>query len=253
MKNQWKQGWLEAERKASIHGWDFSYIEGKYEQEELPWDYRTEVRKYLQADSKILDMDTGGGEFLLSLNHPPQLCSVTEAYAPNVLLCKEKLIPLGIDVHEATGSGKLPFADEQFDVVLNRHGDFNAEEIYRVLKRDGIFITQQVGAENDRELVEQLLPHLPPLPFPQQYLNLAEEQFRKAGFEILDGRECHVPIRFFDLEALIWFARIIQWEFINFSVESSLEKLYGLQEQLNCGKAIEGRIHRFLLVAQKCK
>ena len=30
MKDQWKQGWLEVERKASIHGWDFSYIEGKY-------------------------------------------------------------------------------------------------------------------------------------------------------------------------------------------------------------------------------
>ena len=42
-------------------------------------------------------LDTGGGEFLLSLHHPFQNTSATEGYPPNVQLCKETLLPLGID------------------------------------------------------------------------------------------------------------------------------------------------------------
>lgn len=251
MREEWKKSWLEEEQKASITGWDFSYIEGKYQQEELPWDYREEVLRYLKADSKLLDMDTGGGEFLLSLGHPPQLCSVTEAYLPNVQLCRERLASLGVDVRDAKGSGVLPFSDGQFDLVLNRHGDFNAAEIHRILKKGGIFLTQQVGADNDRELVEQLLPQPPERPFPKQYLHLAKQSFQQAGFEILRGEECYRPIRFYDSNALVWFAHIISWEFPDFSVESSLQQLYRLQEQLLTGKPIEGRIHRFLLIAQK--
>ncbi len=253
MKEQWKARWLEAERTAAITGWDFSFIDGKYEQEELPWDYREEVMQHLKADSCLLDMDTGDGEFLLSLNHPPQLCSVTEAYAPNVELCRNRLSPLEINVQEAKGNEKLPFDDEQFDLVLNRHGDFNAKEIYRILKPGGVFVTQQVGAENDRELVKQLLPQLPPLPFPEQYLSIAEKEFQGAGFEILKGKECFRSIRFFDVEALIWFAHILEWEFPHFSVESSFEQLCILQEKMEQGKFVEGHIHRFLLIVRKAE
>ena len=36
------------------------------------------IKKYLKPTDKILDMDTGGGEFLLSLRHPYELTSTTE-------------------------------------------------------------------------------------------------------------------------------------------------------------------------------
>ena len=166
-----------------------------------------------------MDIDTGGGEFLLSLGHPCDRLAATEAYPPNVQLCKETLIPLGIDFREADGSGHLPFEDESFDMVINRHGDFHAGEIQRILKPGGIFVTQQVGAENDRELVELLLKEVPSLPFPEQYLDIAAEKFKNAGFEILDGQEAFRAIKFWDVGALVWFARIIEWEFPGFSVE----------------------------------
>ena len=51
-----------------------------------------------------------------------------------------------------------------------------------MLKDDGIFITEQVGAENDRELVELLLGKTE-LPFPEQYLEIACRKFRDAGFK----------------------------------------------------------------------
>lgn len=243
--------WKDEEAIAHIHGWDFSHIAGRYtEQDDLPWDYRSVIGQYLTPEMRLLDIDTGGGEFLLSLHHPYEKTAATENYPPNVQLCKETLLPLGIELRAGDGKGKLPFEDGSFDIVINRHGDFNAEEIRRVLKPKGLFITQQVGAENDRELVE-LLCGKTKLPFPEQYLDVTARKFEDAGFTILRGEECFRPIKFFDVGALVWFARIIEWEFPDFSVENCLDNLLNAQRLLDEHGSIDGSIHRFLLVAQK--
>lgn len=251
-QNELLNQWLAEEQAAHIHGWDFSHIHGRcQEEQDLPWNYGQLVRQYLRPEFRILDIDTGGGEFLLSLQHPNYLTSATEAYPPNVSLCRETLIPLGIDFQEADGAGPLPFPDESFDLVLNRHGEYIPQEIFRILKPGGIFITQQVGAENDRELVELLLPKVPPLPFPNQYLHIAREKLTACGLAILDGQEAFRPIRFWDVGALVWFARIIEWEFPGFSVESCLDGLYQAQTLLERDGVIQGTIHRYLLIAKK--
>ncbi|MBP3656301.1 MAG: class I SAM-dependent methyltransferase [Clostridia bacterium] len=243
--------WLAEEAAAQIHGWDFSHIHGRYEEEDdLPWDYRRAILDRLQPQMKLLDMDTGGGEFLLSLGHPHANTAATEAYPPNADLCRRVLAPLGIDFREAAADGPLPFADNTFDMVINRHGSFCPEEIARVLRPGGVFITQQVGAFNDRELVDLLLPGLP-LPFPRQQLAIAAEQFRAAGLTIEDGQEAFGRIRFTDIGALVWFARIIEWEFPGFCVERCRERLMRAQRILEARGAVEGRTHRFFLIARK--
>ena len=250
-QNQFLSAWKAEESIAYIHGWDFSHIDGRYtEQEDLPWDYRAVIEEYLTPEMKILDIDTGGGEFLLSLNHPHANTAAMENYPPNIELCREILLPLGIDFRPGDGNGHLPFADGSFHMVLNRHGDFNAGEIYRVLKPGGLFLTQQVGAENDRELVE-LLCGKTPLPFPEQYASITAQKFEAAGFHILRREEAFRPIRFFDVGALVWFARIIHWEFPNFSVDTHLQNLLTAQKLLEEQGCIQGTTHRFLLVAQK--
>lgn len=244
--------WQAEEKAAHIHGWDFSHIDGRYEEEtDLPWNYRGAILSCLKPNMRLLDIDTGGGEFLCSLGHPFEKTAATEAYPPNVQLCSDTLLPLGIDFRAADGSGALPFEAERFDVVIDRHGDFNEREIYRVLKPGGIFITQQVGAENDRELVELLLPNQTELPFPEQYLHSVSERFRAASFEILEGQECFRSIRFFDVGALVWFARIIEWEFPGFSVDCCCEALFAVQEKLEQDGFLEGKTHRFFLMAKK--
>ena len=249
--NELIKRWKAEERIAHIHGWDFSHIAGRYtEEDDLPWDYREMILRHLKPEMKILDIDTGGGEFLLSLGHPHGNTAATENYPPNVELCREVLLPLCIDFRTADGGGKLPFDDGSFDMVINRHGDFNAEEIYRVLKPGGLFITQQVGAENDRELVALLCGETE-LPFPEQYLDITSRKFWDAGFEILEGQECFRPIRFFDVGALVWFAHIIEWEYPGFSVDTHLDRLLNAQRILEQNGSIDGRIHRFLLVAKK--
>ena len=250
-KKELISAWKAEEEIAHIHGWDFSHIDDRYtEQDDLPWDYRVVIGQYLAPDMKIMDIDTGGGEFLLSLNHPYENTAAMENYPPNVELCKAVLLSLGIDFRPGDGKEKLPFDDGSFDMVINRHGDFNAAEIYRVLKPGGLFITQQVGAENDRELVKLLCGETE-MPFPEQHLEVTARKFREAGFAILRGEEYFGPIRFFDVGALVWFARIIQWEFPDFSVDTHLANLLNAQQVLEEKGSIDGSIHRFLLVAQK--
>lgn len=90
-----KEQWLQEERIAHIHGWDFSHIQGRFEEGRgIPWNYEAIVRGYLSCEANLLDIDTGGGEFLLSLNHPYEKTSATEGYPPNVNLCKSVLLPL---------------------------------------------------------------------------------------------------------------------------------------------------------------
>lgn len=246
-----KEQWLQEESLAHINGWDFSHIHGRYEEgQDIPWDYEAIIRKYLSHDSKLLDIDTGGGEFLLSLNHPYKNTSATEGYPPNVILCRSILLPLGIDFREAKNVGHLPFGENSFDIVINRHGDFNVKELFRILKPGGVFVTQQVGAENDRELVDLLLPDIK-LPYPEQYLKKASKKFTDIGFEILQSQEVFPKIRFYDVGALVWFARIIEWEFPGFSVEACLNNLCKAQQILDSQGVIEASTHRFLLVALK--
>ncbi|MBR6767003.1 MAG: class I SAM-dependent methyltransferase [Clostridia bacterium] len=243
--------WKHEESIARMHGWDFSHINDRYsEEDDFPWNYRSVIQEYLNPEMKLLDTDTGGGEFLLSLGHPYGNTAATEAWPPNIELCGKVLIPLGIDFRPGSASDILPFDDESFDIIINRHGDFNPADLFRLLKPGGIFITQQVGAENDRELVRLLLGDTP-LPFPKQYLSIAEDSFRKAGFEILRSDECFRRIRFSDVGALVWFARIIEWEFPGFSADNSIDNLLKAQEILEKTGCIEGRTHRFMLAAQK--
>lgn len=243
--------WKEEERIAKIKGWDFSHLDGRWSDngEALPWDYRKAILKHLKAEMKILDMDTGGGEFVLSLGHPCENISVTEGYEPNFELCKKTLSPKGITVKKALAD-KIPFDDSCFDMVLNRHGDLNPKEIFRVLKSGGLFITQQVGAYNDREFVELLLPN-EKTPFPDQQLQIKVDEFEKAGFDILEKDEAFHFIDFYDVGALVWFAKIIEWEFPSFSVSKDIENLKKAQKLLNDNGYIRGKAHRFYFVAKK--
>ncbi|USR79021.1 class I SAM-dependent methyltransferase [Arcanobacterium pinnipediorum] len=244
--------WKREEDIAHIEGWDFSHIEGRYtEDTDLPWDFSQVIGKYLDDSMMLLDMETGGGEFLLSLQHPHERTAAIEGYEPNVEYCRKVLSPLGIDFRQADGSDTLPFGNNVFDVVTNRHGDYSVSEIKRVLKSGGYFITQQVGAENDRELIELLLPENKELPFPQQYLGMRETELQDNGFEIVESAQAFSPIRFYDVGALVWFAKIIEWEFAGFSVDRCLDGLRKAQEMIARDGFVAARTHRYYMVARK--
>lgn len=250
-RSELRRIWQAEEDQAHIHGWDFSHIRGRYDEErDLPWDYPAIVRERLRPEARVLDYDTGGGEFLLSLGHPYDRTAATEGYPPNVALCQDTLLPLGIDFKACADPAAIPFPDGSFDLILDRHGDFCPPELYRLLKDGGTFVTEQVGGDNDRDLVERVLPGTPK-PYPDLCLSKQRLAFQAAGFHILRTEEAYRPIRFFDVGAFVWFARVVQWEFPGFSVDRCFEALCALQEEAERAGQIQGTIHRYLIVAQK--
>ncbi len=243
--------WLYEQETAHIKGWDFSHIRGRYkEEDDLPWDFRNIIKFYLKDTDYLLDMETGGGEFLLSFLSDPEYTAAIEGYEPNVKICEERLLPLGIDFKAADGGDELPFKDNYFDIVTNRHGKYDVNELKRVLKSGGIFLTQQVGAENDRELVKLLIGDIE-IPYPEAYLDISAQKFTDNGFDIIEKAEAYRPIEFYDIGALVWFARIIDWEFPRFEVERHQKNLFKAQEILEKEGSIKGSIHRYYFAARK--
>lgn len=245
LKIQWKY-----DEDFAFQGWDFSHIHGRWESETLPWDYREVVLSFLKSTDKLLDMGTGGGEFLLALKHPFALTSVTEGYPSNVELCNKKLAPLGITVVQTYEDDKLSFENNSFDIVINRHESFDSAEVGRVLKKGGYFITQQVGGRNDCDLSKRLIKDFTPQ-FPIHTLENNLEALRKSGFLIKHAEEAFTPVRFFDVGALVYFAKIIEWEFPNFSVDNSFDSLCQCQREIEENGFVQGTEHRFIIVAQK--
>ena len=116
---------------------------------------------------------------------------------------KRSLLPLGIHFKEVDVKEALPFDDNQFDIVIDRHGSINEKEIYRILKPNGIFITEQVGAENDRGLVELLYENSPKLPYPEEYVAIAKESLKMQVF-LSCMRKKHFALSTF-MMLVLWF------------------------------------------------
>lgn len=195
-------------------------------------------------------MGTGGGEFLLSLGHPHHLTSVTEGYAPNLALCQARLTPLGIHVQEVASDNKLHFPDASFDVIASRHEEYDVPELYRCLKPGGVFITQQVGGSNNQDLALRLL-HQSANQYPDNTLAHNVKLLEDAGFVIEKGEEYFPYLRFYDTAALVYFAKIIPWEFPDFSVNHCFDELVKLQTRLENTGFIQSTEHRFFIKARK--
>lgn len=247
LKRLWKK-----DEKMSFQGWNFSYLDNRWEEEKLPWDYRSILKKYLKSHYQLLDMGTGGGEFLLSLKHPYENTSVTEAWTPNVKLCEERLSPLGICVCQVFEDTQLPFNDNSFDIIINRHESYSVKEVKRVLKPDGIFITQQVGGNNNEILSRRLIKNFVPK-YLKHNLSNAVEEFKENSFEVLGKDEYFPYLHFYDVGAVVYFAKIIEWEFPGFSVDACFNELCRMHEELKEKQYIESYEHRFLIISKNVK
>lgn len=241
--------WLKEEAQA-FKGWDFSYLDGRWTFEDVPWRYKELVQKNLTPDMNLLDMGTGGGEFLLTLNHPCEHTTVTEAYPPNITLLQKNIAPLGITVVPVEQDDVLPIDDEIFDIVINRHESFDEDEVFRMLRPGGVFITQQVGGQNNRALSELLIKDFES-PYPNWDAANAAEDLEAAGFDILKEKEAFPKLTFLDTGAIVYFAKIIEWEFPGFSVAACREPLKAIERTIQETGHFVSIEHRFLLVAKK--
>ena len=231
-------------------GWDFSVISDRWTFARTSWDYGALVRQRLTGIERLLDMDTGGGEFLASLAPLPPVTYATENYPPNIPVARHRLEPLGARVVSDYLDEHLPFEAGFFDLVINRHGSFDSGELYRILRPGGIFFTQQVGGENNIRLNELLQDEVY---FEYANWTLAEctRWLREAGFRVLLAQEEHPEEVFYDIGAVVFLLRVISWQVADFSVEKYRDKLYAIHELIQREGKLVSYAHRLLIEAIK--
>jgi SAM-dependent methyltransferase len=245
---QWKK-----EYEAPFSGWDFSYLKGRWSLESPPWNYEEMVSQLTKKTTALLDIDTGGGEFLASLTPLPTHTRATEGWKPNVSVARAKLEPLGVKVIETHESDMcLPFGDAEFDLVINRHGSFKPAEIFRILKPGGIFLTQQVAGNNLRDFAEAFDTGIP-LPFLKETFEYYKQEFQSAGFKLIKTEEWRGKQEFFDVGAIAYYVKAIPWTAPGFDIEKNMKDLDKLQHKLDDGERLIFTQGRFLFQAQKPK
>ena len=230
-------------------GWDFSKIteNGSMFSEQPSWSYKKIIADYIAKSSCLLDMGTGGGEFLLTVENLPEKTFATEGYQPNLIVARENLNPIGIDV-KYIEDDIIPFPDKVFDLVINRHESYKPEEVFRVLKDDGIFITQQVGGDNDKEINFYLEAAEPEYSF--WNLDYACRQLEDK-FNIFDKRESFTKTHFNSLEALCYYLNAIPWQIPDFSFEKYDKQLTNIDKKISINRIYSVTCHRFLICAIK--
>lgn len=232
-------------------GWDFSSLEGWGVMKEFPleWEYKEVLTPYLSGRESMLDMGTGGGEFLSSLAPLPEVTVATEGWEPNFPVAKNRLEPLGVEVVWNEEDSQLPFSDSSFELIINKHESFCPAEVNRTLKGEGIFVTQQVGHLNDREFTD-----LFKLESTEKFvwdLEKAISQVEKNNFKVLFKKENITKTRFYTTGAIVYYLKAIPWLVPDFSVDRYIEELSHIHDVIEREGYIDFTCHRFVLVAQK--
>ena len=219
-----------------FRGWDLSVLGDRLLVTPPPWSFDEIVDGEVTPARSMLDMGTGGGEWLSERRHAARTVA-TESWPPNVPLAAVALRPRGIPVVHAEGAldnvdqagrepgGRLPFRDAAFDLVVNRHESFQAAEVRRVLREGGVFVTQQAGSGAGD--LHELLGLEPPAN-DDVHLDLAVEQLEAADMAVARSGVGLATTEFADIGALAWYLSNVPWGVPDFSITRYREALLGL-------------------------
>ncbi|BCB76988.1 class I SAM-dependent methyltransferase [Phytohabitans flavus] len=235
---------------APVEGWDFSWFAGRATEERPPWGYARLIGGRMSTVEAGLDVQTGGGEVLATIPTAPPRLAATESWPPNVEVARRNLAPLGGTVYEVADDAELPFPAESFDLVVSRHPVLTRwDEIARVLRPGGSFLSQQVGSGTMRELTEAMMGPVPANPARETGRTVAAAE--AAGLSVVDLREATLRAEFFDIGAVVHFLRKVIWTVPGFTVEAYRDKLRAMHDRIHAEGAFVAYSRRFLIEARK--
>lgn len=244
---------IEEAEAVHLRGWDFQWLNQRTREEGLPWDYREIVLERKQHAQALLDVGTGGGEFLSGLAPFPPLTWATEGYPPNVILARERLEPLGIHVADVSGiaGGRLPFDNATFDLIIDRHEGAPAAELARILKPGGRYITQQVGGENCMDLNRFLQGSSAHYAYADCTLDNLTRDLTGAGLQVISAREALPRWTFLDTAGIIFYLKAVPWQVDDFSVDRYRQQLLEIHRIIMREGGFMVKEHRLLIEAVK--
>jgi len=256
---------LDEAEKQPFAGWDFRWLDGRITADPLPWDYTATVSAQAERSPDLLDLGTGGGEWLAELPHRPARTVATEAWPPNVRIAKRRLAPLGIAVvqvapaRDNTGrpiegaAPRLPFADGSFHLVVDRHESFEVSEVARILAAGGWFLTQQVDAGNDDEYRALLGVEVGPLDPADRWATWLPAQLEAVGLRVVEHMSAPFVQRIHDVGALAYGLKAIPWMVPGFSIPTHRARLREIQARIDREGPITVQQRRFFVRAQKVR
>lgn len=233
-------------------GWNFSVLASRTIVEGKTWVFLEVVKEFLDENVVLLDIGTGGGEKILQLaksckkivgiDNSPEMINkanenLVESNKPNVEF-------------RVAESDNLPFEDNSFDIVTSRHAPFDSKEVGRVLKEKGIFLTQQVGEDDKKNLKEVFGRGQCSGRRSGDLIRRYVRDLEDAGFEIIrndryDASEYYKDIR--DIIFLLEHTPTIP----GFDRNKDKDALERLEREFMTDKGIKTNSERFLLVARK--
>lgn len=144
------------EKIGKINGWDFSKM--KYDLvDNSEFVYFDEVNSNVDKNTILLDIGTGGGEKLINLISNDCLLKIGTDFSDEMIKAAKRNIANRNNIKVLQmNSDKILFPNDFFDIVCARHTPFNANEIYRVMKSQGKFFSEQIDEDDCLELKEML-------------------------------------------------------------------------------------------------
>lgn len=242
---------IEQAYAAPIEGWDFSWLQARAHETRPPWRFVDLVRTLIATSELTLDIDTGGGEFIgrVAGRVAPARGTVvaTEGYPPNVPVAARRLAAVGIALVQAASApdnvdqvetspvsdgSALPFRDGVFDAVIDRHSSYWPEELHRVLRRGGRFLTQQRSEAGGEGSTWGALFGRPTDPHQPFELSFATRQLEEAGFDIERAEEAETPMVFRDLAGVVYYLRLVPWAVEAFDPDADGQALAQVQRRI---------------------
>ena len=237
------------ERARHFSGWAFSKDSWQRLGAAPPWNYGSLASEAACSVESVLDMGTGGGEFLAEMSKSlPNRVVATEEWKVNVPVAKKRLAPFGFEVVECR-SVQLPFKDASFDLVINRHEELEPKEVARVLSPGGRFITQQVGRDDWKELRK----HFPRATDWGDHRARYAQGFQAAGLKIVTNLSHDSKVAYATLGDFVYMLAVTPWTIPRFSLEKDIDSLISLDKECHTVNGLELTESRFLLVAEKPK
>lgn len=191
-----------------------------------PWDLDALAAEAVRGTTAVLEVTSG----------PPRL-------EPDGFT----LVGLDPDAEDPTD---LPYPERCFDVVVDRHGGYDAAEVARLLRPGGVFLSDQVAGD---DVVDLHAVFGAPLPRPHLTLDARVTELTDLGLDVTVREAWHGPLAFDDVAALVSYLTLVPWRSpVDFSVDGYANTLIYLHMRAPAwGQPLVFTQSRFLVRAER--
>ena len=242
------------EQVGSVVGWDFGKIDKRKKVIGKRWVFLEVVKGYVTDKTFLLDIGTGGGEKLLEVAKIARKTygidnqqSMIDAANKNLAEMKMRNVEFKL-----ADAKNLPFPQGYFDVVMCRHAPFYAQQVYRVMKSKGIFLTQQVYSEKDAINIKRVFGRGQGFGREREANPIRRyiRELKAAGFEILRRDTYNATEYYADMADLIFLLRNTPM-IPDFDIDKDRKCLEEIESKYTRDDGIKTNSARYLIVCKK--